>query len=70
MTRKTTKTRKPLPLQHEIDGNIVENDIDALAEMLLLYENEDDVRFALYEAIDIVTTSLARDIEVNTYQII
>ena len=49
---------KTTPLQHEIDIAILENDLDALTELLVLYENEDDVRYLLYEAIDIVTKNL------------
>jgi len=63
MTTATRKTRKPTPLQHEIDGNIVENDLDALAEMLCLYEDDDDLRFLIMEAIDIVTANLNLPLE-------
>jgi hypothetical protein len=49
---------KTTPLQHEIDGLIVENDLDGLTEMLELYEDDDELRYLLYEAIDIVTDNL------------
>jgi hypothetical protein len=69
--RRTTTTRTPdeettmktCPLQHEIDGLIVENDLDALAEMLELYEDDDDLRYLLYEAIDLVTRNLNLPLE-------
>ena len=54
---------KTTPLQHEIDIAILENDLDALTELLVLYENEDDVRYLLYEAIDIVTKNLNLPLE-------
>jgi hypothetical protein len=49
---------KTCPLQHEIDIATLENDLDALAEMLSLYEDDDELRYLLYEAIDIVTANL------------
>jgi hypothetical protein len=54
---------KTCPLQHEIDGLIVENDLDALAEMLELYEDDDELRYLLYEAIDLVTKNLNLPLE-------
>lgn len=54
---------KTTPLQHEIDGLTVENDLDALTELLSLYEDDDDLRYLLYQAIDIVTKNLNLPIE-------
>jgi len=54
---------KTTPLKHEIDIAILENDLDALTELLSLYESEDDVRYLLYEAIDIVTANLNLPLE-------
>jgi len=54
---------KTCPLQHEIDGLIVENDLDGLVDMLELYERDDDVRYLLYAAIDIVTRNLNLPLE-------
>jgi hypothetical protein len=59
-------TRRPMktqPLQHEIDGLTVENDLDGLIEMLELYEDDDDLRYLLHEAIDIVTAHLNLPLE-------
>ena len=54
---------KTTPLKHEIDGLTVENDLDGLIEMLELYEDDDELRYLLYEAIDIVTVNLNLPLE-------
>lgn len=54
---------KTTPLKHEIDIATLENDLDALTELLELYEDDDDLRYLLYEAIDIVTANLNLPLE-------
>ena len=45
--------------RHEIDAAILENDIDALTELLIEHERDDDARYLIYEAIDVVSANLA-----------
>jgi hypothetical protein len=54
---------KTCPLQHEIDIATLENDLDALTELLSLYEDDDELRYLLYEAIDLVTKNLNLPLE-------
>ncbi len=49
--------------RHEIDAATLENDLDKLTELLELYEDDDDLRYLLYEAIDIVTANLNLPLE-------
>jgi hypothetical protein len=54
---------KTTPLRHEIDGLTVENDLDGLIDMLELYEDDDDLRYLLHQAVDIVTKNLNLPLE-------
>ncbi len=49
--------------RHEIDAATLENDLDKLTELLELYEDDDDLRYLLYEAIVIVTANLNLPLE-------
>lgn len=66
----TTATR------HEIDAAILENDIDKLIDLLGEQEllscrgdQDDDVRYLIHNAIDVVTARLERPIEVDVYEL-
>lgn len=57
-------------LRHEIDAAILENDLDALTEMLSLYEDDDNLRYILHEAIDRVSANLDNlHIEADVFQL-
>ena len=45
-------------LRHEIDAGVLENDLDALTELLIKHERNDDARYLIYEAIDVVSANL------------
>ena len=44
--------------RHEIDSAILENDLDALADLLTEYEYDDDARCKIFDGIDKVAARL------------
>jgi len=52
-------------LRHKIDAAILENDLEALEDLLIRHERQEDARAVIYEAIDRVSANLDRPIEVG-----
>ena len=49
---------RTVALRREIDGAVLENDLDKLADLLVKHERDDDARCVIYEAIDVVAANL------------
>lgn len=49
---------------HAIEAAALEHDLDALADLLIEHERDDDARYVIYEAID--TTAAHLDVLVTT----
>lgn len=52
-------------LRHEIDAAILENDIDALADLLCEHESDDEVLSVIYDAIDRVCANLYKPVGID-----
>ena len=58
-----------MTLRHAIDAATLENDLDALTDILHSEEAKFDVVCLIYERIDLVCANLARPIEVEILEI-